>query len=98
VLSDVGAPQPLRGVGDEVALHQIVVHGRVRAAPAGLARSADAAQAGLAHQPGHALAGDRQAQAEAQLGVHSRSAVAAAAHLVHPSDQLGQLPVGDLAR
>jgi len=38
VLGDVGAPQPVRAVGGELALHQIVVHGCRRRGPAGLPR------------------------------------------------------------
>jgi hypothetical protein len=34
VFGDVGAPKSVRGVGDEAALHEVVVHRRRRPVPA----------------------------------------------------------------
>ena len=92
----VGALQPVRPVGDEPALDQVVVDGRVRVAAAGLAGSTDAADPGLPHEPSDALAGDRQAHPEPQLGMNARSAVGPAAHLVNIRDEHGELTVRDL--
>lgn len=71
VLGGVGAPQPVRAVGDEPALKQVVVRGRVWPATAGLAGSADAADLGVAHQPGDPLACNGEPHAQPQLGLDS---------------------------
>jgi hypothetical protein len=50
VALDVGDPQPVRGVGDEPALHQVGVHGRRRAGPVPFAPVTDPGQAGAARR------------------------------------------------
>ena len=97
VLGDVGDPQPVGALGDEAALHQILVHRRRRTRSAMLAPVTDAGQAGGAHQPGHPLAAAGHAESQAELGVHPRCAVGAAGGGMHLGDRGGQLFVGHLA-
>jgi hypothetical protein len=94
VLGDVGDPQPVRGVGDEPALHQVGVHGRRRAGPVPFAPVTDPGQARAAHQPGDPLAPARQPQAEPELGVHPRRPVRAAGGGMDRGDGAAQLLVG----
>lgn len=77
MLGDVGEPDPVRRVGAELPLDQVVMGGRVRAV-ALLAAVADPVDAGAAHQPCHAFAPDAQAQAHAQFGMHPRCPIGAA--------------------
>ena len=97
VFGDVGDPQPVGCVGEEAALHQIVVHGRCRSRSAVFAPVTDAGQAAGAHQPGHPLAPAGQSQPHPELGVHPRGAVGAAGGGMHLGDRDGQLLVGHLA-
>ena len=74
---DVGHPQPVRGVGVELTLHQ--VRGRaglgVAACGARPLAPAHAGQARLAHHPSHPLAAHRRALL-GQLGLNARRPVA----------------------
>lgn len=75
MLRDIGGPKPVRGVGGEDPLDQVVVDRRERAGAATLAAMADPLQAGACHQPGDTFASDLQPLAQAQLGVDPRSSV-----------------------
>lgn len=84
--------QPVEGVGEKAALHQILVHRRRRrrTGSAVFAPVTDAGQAGVAHQPGDPLAPTRQAQPEPELGVHPWRSVGPAGGLVHRGDRRTQ--------
>jgi len=92
VFGDVGAPTPVRSGGDEPALYQVLVHGRLRSV-APLVPVRDPAPADQPHQPGHPFTADPDPHPEAQLGVHPRRAVGAARHRVHVDDGVGQVGV-----
>ena len=91
-LLDVGRPHLVGRVGPEVAADQVgerldARHGhRAALAPP---PAVGALQAGLAHQPRHALRAHPDPRAS-QHRVHSRAAVAAAARGVNRADALGQ--------
>jgi len=83
VLGDVGEPEPVGPVHGEAAVHEVVrqrvsrvaAGAAAAAAGAAAAAAADTGQAGLAHEPLHALAATRDAQPEAQLGVDPGAAI-----------------------
>jgi hypothetical protein len=95
MFGDVGAPQLVRAVHDEVPVDQV----RVRLGPQVAHRAATAAapvealDAGLAHQPGDPFVVDRDAQPEGQLGVHPRPPVRATGIFVNLLDLLEQQPI-----
>jgi hypothetical protein len=80
VLGDVGHPQLVRAVDDEVAVDQVAVGVglRVPDGAAAVAAPVEALDPGLAHQAGDPLVVDRHAQAEGQFGVYPRPAVGVA--------------------
>ena len=98
VFGDVGAPQPVRRVGERTGA---APGRRAVPAPAGAALAvgvaADPGPAGQPHQPGDPLAADPDAHPEAQLGVHPRRPVGAARGRVDVDDGVGQVGVVDLA-
>lgn len=90
VLGDVGAPQPVRGISGEPALHQVLVHRRQRSRPVTFAAGADPGQPGQAHQPGDPFPAARDIPAKAQLGVHPRRAITAPGGVMDLGDRAGQ--------
>jgi hypothetical protein len=97
VLGDVGAPQPVGGVGDEPTVHQVVVDRRGWPVAALLAAMAQAGDACFAHQPGHAFATATQTQPEPEFGVHPWGPIGAPRVAVHLEDGVGQPGVVDIA-
>jgi hypothetical protein len=77
VLGDVGAPQPVRPIGDELALHQVLMD-RLSGSVPPLVAVGDPAPPDHPQQPRHALPADLDAQSESELGVHPWGAVGAA--------------------
>jgi hypothetical protein len=71
MLDHISAPQPIRPIGDEAALHQIEVRGRRRPLTASVVSVAsDAGPAGDPQQPRDPLAPDVHPRAQAQLRMH----------------------------
>ncbi len=75
VLRDVAEPQPVRGVGAELPLHEVLVGRGVRLPPAPLPTVRDAHEPAQPHQPGDAFPADVNAEPEPQLGEHPRRAI-----------------------
>jgi hypothetical protein len=92
VAHDVGAPQPIRAVGDEPPPDQVLVRRR-RWPPASAPAIADADQPGTAHQPSDPFAAAALAEAEPQFGVHPRSAIGAAGGSERRPDGVLQLRI-----
>jgi hypothetical protein len=97
VLGDVGAPQSVGRVGDELTPYQVVVDRR-GGPTATLGPVADAADASDPHQPAHPLAADPHTLPEPQLGVHPRRPIRAPRHGVDVDDGVGQVRIGDIPR
>jgi hypothetical protein len=96
VLGDVADPEPIRAGHLEAAVHQVVAGdgGRVALGAAlGSPASIHTLQAGLAHEPLDPLAGNPDTSAEAQLGVHPRTAIGAPGLAVDLGDRAAQLDV-----
>jgi hypothetical protein len=74
MLGDVGAPQLVRSLSSETALHQVVVHGRGWTMTS-FPTVADALKAFGAHQASHSLSADPMASSQFQLGVDPRGPV-----------------------
>ena len=76
-VGDVSHPQPVRGVGVELALHQVRHRAGLGVAACGARplAPAHAGQARLAHHPSHPLAAHRRALL-GQLGLNARRTVA----------------------
>jgi hypothetical protein len=99
VLGDVHDPEPVRALGIEGSVDEVVT-GLGRRVPAGAAptpATVDAGHAGLAHQALDPLAGAAGGEAEAELGVHPRGPIGASAHPVDVDDGVGQGGVGPVA-
>jgi hypothetical protein len=92
VFGDVHHPQPVGPVGVEGPLHQVVrrFDGGVTSGAAPAFAAVDASDTGLAHQPFDPFTRTPDAVAEAQLGVHPRRPIGAAAHPVDVDDGVGQ--------
>lgn len=73
MLGQVGAPQPVRGVGDEPTLHEVGMRGWQRPLAVGVA--ADPGPPSDAQPPGHPLTTSPHSEPEPQLGMHARRAV-----------------------
>lgn len=98
VLRDVAEPEPVRRVCAELPLHEILVRRRVRLPAAPLPTVRDPDQTVQSHQPGDALAADVNAEPEAQLGEHARSAISLAGVGVDASDRRRQRRIRDRSR
>ena len=74
MLRDLGAPQPVRCIGDEPPLHQVLMDRRRWSVPL-LAGSADTDEAEDAHESGDAFAAHPHAAPEPQLEPDPRRAM-----------------------
>jgi len=77
VLGDVGAPEPVRAIGDEPASDEVLVRRGQRAGPGEFAVVADPGRAGGRHQPGDPFAPAGHPGAQAEVGVDPWRAVGA---------------------
>lgn len=97
VFGDVGAPQPVRRVGNEPPPDKVVMRGR-QPFPAALAAVTDTDQPSAAHQSGDPLAPAPQTQAKTQLGVHPGRSIGATGGGERGPDLIFQVRVGDQPR
>jgi hypothetical protein len=97
VFGDVGDPEPVGGIGEEPALHQVCMWGGQRSGPAVFAPMTDPGKAGGAHQPSDPLPPAGHAETQPQFGVHPRCAIRASGSGVNFGDGLRQRRVGGLA-
>ena len=98
VLRNIAEPEPVRRVGAELPLHEILVSCGVRLPPAPFASMRHPGQTIEAHQPCDALLPDVNTEPEPQLGQHPRGTIGAARLPMDSSDRGRERRVSDRAR
>ena len=98
VFGDVGAPQPVRAVGDEPPADQVLVGGGQRPGPGPFPPVGHPDQPGRGHQPGDPLAPAGHPGTQPQVGMDPRGTVGLPGSRVGVPDLREQLLVTDFPR
>lgn len=95
VLSDVGEPEPIRAIGMELALDQVVMGCRGRDMSL-LATVTHALELVFAHEPSDPLPSAGKAHVKCEFGMNPRRPIGSPRHHMDLTDREHQLPISQL--